>query len=55
MNQGKLCATLLTDLSKASYCIVHDFLIAKLEACVSHAKSLKLLTITLQIRSIELK
>ena len=32
MDKGKLYATLLTDLSKAFACIVHEFLIAKLEA-----------------------
>ena len=33
MDKGKLCAPLLTTLSKAFDCIVHDLLIAKLEAC----------------------
>ena len=32
MDKGKSCATLLTDLSKVFDCIVHDFLIDKLEA-----------------------
>ena len=31
MDKGKLCAALLTALSKAFGCIVHNFLIAKLE------------------------
>ena len=31
MDKGKSCAALLFDLSKAFVCIVHDFLIAKLE------------------------
>ena len=54
MDKGKSCSALLTDLSKAFDCIVHDFLIAKLEAyTVSHTKPLKL--ITLQTANIELK
>ena len=32
MDKGKSCAALLTDLSKAFECIVHNFLIVKLEA-----------------------
>ena len=32
MDKGKSCAALLTDLSKAFDCIVHDFLTVKLEA-----------------------
>ena len=33
MDKGKSCAALLTDLSKTFGWIVHNFLIAKLEAC----------------------
>ena len=32
MDKGRSCTALLTDLSRAFECIVHDFLIAKLEA-----------------------
>ena len=32
MDKSKSCAALLTDLSKAFDCIVHDFSVAKLEA-----------------------
>ena len=32
MDKGGSCAALLTDLSKAFGCIVHDFFIAKLKA-----------------------
>ena len=32
LDQGGICGALFTDLSKAFYCLVHDFLTAKLEA-----------------------
>ena len=32
LDQGGICGALLTDLSKAFNCLVHDFLIPKLEA-----------------------
>ena len=43
MDKGKSCAALLTDLSKAFHCIVHDFLIAKLEACGFSYGALKIM------------
>ena len=43
MDKGKSCAALLTDLSKAFYCIVHDFLIAKLEGYGFSCETLKIM------------
>ena len=55
VDKGKLCAALLTDLSKVFDYIVHNFLIAELEAYGFSYEALKLCTITLQIGNIELK
>ena len=43
MEKDKLCAALLTDLSKAFDCIVHDYLIAKLEAYDFSYEALKVM------------
>ena len=43
MEKDKLCAALLTDLSKAFDCIVHDFLVAKLEAYGFSYEALKVM------------
>ena len=42
-SKGKSCAALLTDLSKAFDCIVHDFLIGKREAYGFSYKILKVM------------
>ena len=43
MDKRKSCAALLTDLSKAFDCIVHDVLIAKLEAYGFSHEALKVM------------
>ena len=43
LDPGGICRALFTDLSKASDCLVHDFLIAKLEAYDFTYESLKLI------------
>ena len=43
LDQGGICGALLTDLSKVFDCLVHDFLITKLEAYGLTYESLKLI------------
>ena len=43
LDQGGICGALFTDLSKAFDCLVHDFLIATLEAYGFTYESLKLI------------
>ena len=43
LDNGKSCAALLTDLIKAFDCIVHDFVIAKLEAYGFSYEALKVM------------
>ncbi len=43
LDKSKKCGVLLTDLSKAFDCLVHDLLIAKLHACGFDYLSLKLI------------
>ena len=43
LDQCSICRALFTDLSKDFDCLVHDFLIAKLEACGFTYESLKLI------------
>ena len=43
LDQGCICGALFTDLSKVFDCLVHDFLIAKLETYGVTCESLKLI------------
>ena len=46
-DSNKLCATVISDLSKAFDCLLHDLLIAKLHAFGFDLKSLKIIHVCL--------